>query len=315
MSAPISISIILCTCNRPAGLAESLAALAKLRIKPEWKAELLVVDNAPAETTASVVRGWKVENFEILYLQEPKKGKSNALNTGLARARGEIILFTDDDVIVPEDWVEQMVGAFERRQCDAVVGHIVLAAEMQRAWLTPLQKWWLAAPEGQPEESAELIGANMGFRKSVLKKVPGYDPELGPGSLGRGEESLFSAQLVEQGFKIAFARDAVVVHNPGVARLQRGEWLALSRKLGQQEAYLDYHWRHTDVLFPRLKRFWYGVKLSVRRVLQPPPPLANENCPAWESSYVRNLAMSDQFCIERRRARQYSRRGTVKRAV
>ena len=312
MSEPISISIILCTCNRPAGLAESLAALAKVRIKPEWQTELLVVDNAPAETSAAVVRGLKAGNFEIVYVPEPKKGKSNALNTGLARARGEIILFTDDDVIVPEDWVEQMMGAFARSKCDAVVGHIVLAEEMQRAWLTPLQKWWLAAPESQSEDAAELIGANMGFRKSVLAKVAGYDPELGPGSLGRGEESLFSAQLVEAGFKIAFAKEAVVVHNPGVARLQRGEWLAMARKLGQQEAYLDYHWRHTDVLWPRVKSFWYRAKLNLRRKLQPPPPLTSEGCPAWESSYERSLAMSEQFCIEQRRARQYARRGLVK---
>lgn len=312
MNGKNSISIILCTCNRPAGLAESLAGLAKLRLKPEWQAELVVVDNAPAETTAAVVRAAKIPNCEVVYVAEPKKGKSNALNTGLARARGEIILFTDDDVIVPPEWAEQMLAVFDRGNCDAVVGHIVLAPEMQRPWLTPLQKWWLAAPETQSEENPELIGANMGFRRGVLRLVPGYDPELGPGSLGRGEESLFSAQLVEAGFKIAFAKDAVVVHNPGTARLQRAEWLAMARKLGQQEAYLDYHWRHTDVLFPQLKRFWYRAKLNVRRKLQPPPPPTSEGCPGWESSYERHLAMSEQFCIELRRPRLYSRHGLVK---
>ena len=312
MSEQFSITVLLCTCNRPAGLAESLAGLAKVRLKPEWKTELVIVDNAPSEASAAVVRGARIPGVEIVYLTEPKKGKSNALNTGLGRARGEIILFTDDDVIVPENWVEQMMAAFERSKCDAIVGRIVLAAEMQRPWLTPLQKWWLAAPESQAEESPELIGANMGFRKEVLRLVPGYDPELGPGSLGRGEESLFSAQLVEAGFKIAYAKEAAVVHYPGVARLQRGEWLAMARKLGQQEAYLDYHWRHTDVLWPRVKGFWYRAKLNVRRRLQTPPPLTSEGCPAWESSYERSLAICEQFCIEQRRPRQYSRRGLVK---
>ena len=153
----------------------------------------------------------------------------------------------------------------------------------------------------------------MGFRRSVLKIISSFDPELGPGALGRGEEALFSSQLIEAGGRIAFARQATAIHNPGAIRLQRGEWLAMARKLGHQEAYLDYHWRHRDLRWPRLKSFWLRVKLNLRRKLQPPPSATSEGCLPWESSYVRELAMNEQFCIEQRRPRQYARRGLVKR--
>jgi hypothetical protein len=87
--------------------------------------------------------------------------------------QADIILFTDDDVVVPpEVWVEQMLQVFLQSEADAVLGRLVLAPDLVRPWLAPQQKRWLAATSDQSDEPPEF-GANMGFRRAVLERVPG----------------------------------------------------------------------------------------------------------------------------------------------
>jgi glucosyl-dolichyl phosphate glucuronosyltransferase len=308
-----SISLIISTHNRAPALRETLGALGKVKILSDWQAELIVVDNASTDGTAAMIRNAKLANWTVAYLYEPLKGKSNALNAAFRRAQGEIILLIDDDVSVAEDWVEQMIAAFEQEPADAIVGRMVLAENLLRPWLRPVQRWWLAAPPDQAHDSPELIGANMGFRRSVFRLVPAFDPELGPGALGLGEEALFGKQLVEAGFTIKYAPNAVAIHRPDVSRLRRCDWIDIARKKGREDAYIRYHWKYEDIRVPHAGWFWYALKLSLRRILQQQPSLQSEGIAAWEMSYVHSMETCRQFSVERRRLRNYSRRGLVKR--
>jgi len=312
MAADPTISVIVCTRNRAAALRETLASFAKVHVHHVWKAELLVVDNGSTDDTASVVRDAKLPNLEVNYFFEPRKGKSNALNAALPRTRGELILFTDDDVTVGENWMEHWVAAFAQQGCDAAVGKITLAPHIMRSWMNRRHTWCLAAPDAQPVGNPELIGANMAFRRSVLQRVPAYDPELGPGALGLGEEALFGAQLVAAGLKIGYAERAAAIHAPDASRLKRRDWLDMSRKQGQQEAYREYHWNHINPGAPRLRWVWNSLKLGVRRLVQRPAALDAEGCSDWEMCYVREVEKQRQFCIERRRPRNYALHGLVK---
>jgi glucosyl-dolichyl phosphate glucuronosyltransferase len=307
------ISIIISTHNRASALRQTLDALGKSKIDPRRQVELTVVDNASTDDTAAVIWDARFANLTLEYLYEPRKGKSNALNTAFGRTRGEVILLIDDDVLVAEDWVEQMMAAFEQGQADAVVGKIVLAENLRRLWLSPLQKWWLAAPDNQTDEAPGLIGANMGFRREVLERVPAFDPEIGAGTAFFGEEALFGKQLVEAGFKIKYAPNAVVVHRPDESRLRRYAWIDAARKKGHEEAYLRYHWKYEEIRAPYAGWLWYALKLRLRRILQQQPPLDSEGIAEWEMSYVHSMETCRQFSVERRRPRNYSRRGLVKR--
>jgi glucosyl-dolichyl phosphate glucuronosyltransferase len=311
----LSVSVIVTTHNRASALRQTLDLLAKVKIPTSLQAELILVDNASTDHTAAVMRSAKFVSMQVEYLYEPIKGKSNALNTALRRAQGEIILFTDDDVSVSEDWIEKMVDAFGQNQFDIVVGKIVLAEDLVRPWLSWRQKWLLSAPEDQSDDNLALIGANMGFRRSALRHVAGFDPELGPGAIGLGEETLFGKRLVEAGLRLGYARNAVVVHRPDPSRLQRRGWLDIARKTGKMRGYLRYHWERDDIWAPRLKWLWYTLKLHLRRIVQPPPPLESEGIPGWEMSYVESMETCRQFSIERRRPRKYARPGLEKRRV
>lgn len=310
----MDLSIIICTQNRGASLAKTLRAFDRVYIPPGWSPELIVVDNASTDDTASVVKGVR-SKFTIHYLYEPKKGQSNARNAGLAAATGEVILFTDDDVIPSENWLEQMTTCLHSRECDGVVGSIRLSEHLLRGWMQQVHKVWLAAPDGLPTGSPELIGANMGFHRTVLDRVPAFDPELGPGALGFADDTLFSKQLCAAGFRLRFVPDASVVHHPEPSRLLRREWLTGARKRGQTLAYLLHHWHHGNIPHPQFRLRFLSIKLRIRRSLNRLSPMDAEGCPAWEMSYVTEAERCRHFQVERKRPRNYDKHGLRRKSL
>ncbi|MDD1444223.1 glycosyltransferase family 2 protein, partial [Dolichospermum sp. ST_sed3] len=225
-----------------------------------------------------------------------------------------IILFTDDDVTPDKNWAVDLMVPLLEGSCDAVTGQITLAENVTRPWLTSAHLWWLASSDDAKSHDGvrELIGANMGFRRSVLDRVPAFDIELGPGAMGFGDDTLFGWQLSEAGFRIAYVPSAGVIHHVDPIRLRRIEWLTASRQRGRSQAYLRYHWEHSEIRFPRARQLYYVLKLQVRRCFQQRPSLEDEGCSLWEMSYVLHSEMCKQFRLERRGSRKYERRGLRK---
>jgi glycosyltransferase involved in cell wall biosynthesis len=306
------VSVIICTHNRAASLEATLRALEGVAVPSGWNAELIVVDNASTDDTALVLQNARLPNFAVRCLREPKKGVSHAHNKGLGAASGEVILFTDDDVAPANDWLERMATPLFERQCDAVVGRIEIAAHLRRPWMEPVHKCWLAATEAASAGKLELIGASMGIQRSVLRQVPAFDPELGPGALGFGDDTLLSDQLAEAGLRIQFVDSAVVVHRFLPSRLHRAAWLDAARMRGRSHAYLMHHWHHGSLSFPRLRWLWFGTRLCCKRIIRPPCSAQDEGCPKWELGYVEAMANCSQILRERCRPRNYTFHGLVK---
>ncbi len=305
-------SVIVTTSNRAASLAKTLRAFSDLSIPLGWRVELIVVDNASKDRTAEVVREAPLKEFHLRYLYEGRPGKSNGLNAALAAARGEVLLFTDDDVIPATDWLERLARPLLQLDCDAAVGRIRLAQHLARPWMGREHRHWLAAPDAMKTDTPEFIGANMGFHRSVLRHVPAFDPELGPGAAGMGEELLFSLQLREAGLRMRSINEAVVFHQPDSSRLLRSQWLATANKHARAAAYILYHWEHAKVQIPLARACFVEMKLRLRRLLQRPPEMDAEGCPPWEMSYSFEIAKWKAFAREQRQPRNYLRHGLTR---
>jgi glucosyl-dolichyl phosphate glucuronosyltransferase len=305
-------SIIIATFNRARALERTLRHFSNLSVPADWKVELIIADNASTDDTPAVARNANSTNIEVRYLYEGRKGKSNALNTSLAQARGEIILFTDDDVAPTQNWFESIGGPLLDRSCDGVVGRIELSKEVCRPWMTDTQKAGLASFDGPGQGPLLFVGANMGIHRSVLERVPAFDPELGPGASGLWEDSLFSMQLAEAKCRLRYLPDAAVVHCPDPSRLQRQHCLSSGRMYGAGMAYVLYHWQHEQLPFPRLRWCYIGLKLRLRRLLEPPGAPEEEGIAPWELSYVGEMEKCRQYLIQQKRPRTYSRRGLRK---
>src|SRR5687767_3303766 len=103
--APVAASVLICTYNRASLLRETLESLAGVKSARAW--EVVIVDNNSTDDTRTVVEEMAVTfPAPLLYVFEPRQGKSHALNTGLDVCRGQVIVFTDDDVHVAPAWAD-----------------------------------------------------------------------------------------------------------------------------------------------------------------------------------------------------------------
>jgi hypothetical protein len=159
-----------------------------------------------------------------------------------------------------------------------------------------------------------MIGANMAFSRCVLTNVPRFDVELGPGALGFGDDKLFSWQIQEAGNQITGAgEEGVVEHHFEPSRLTRDNFLKRAAGEGRSNAYLYYHWLHSDLRYVRLRLARNRMRLNLLRRRRRAECAAPEGCPEWELDLVERVAFGEQYLREARRERQYARRGLVKR--
>jgi glucosyl-dolichyl phosphate glucuronosyltransferase len=311
---PLKVSIIITTRNRAGHLRKTLASLNQLHVPEDLPSELLVVDNASTDGTSDVVKTTRLSGLSMRYLHEPKPGQSNARNSGMANTTGQVILFTDDDVRVPMDWVEKMSSPILTGEAEAVAGGIRMAPNLKRPWMRNCHEAWLATSnDNWSPVVPTMTGANMAFSRRILERVPLFDPELGPGALGFADDTLFSLQLIETGFKILVKHDTWVEHHFDESRLLRSSWLANAQMRGRVKAYLTHHWLGDGIRHLLFKRLRSQARLAAWRCANPHQVFRREGCAEEELRMVRSVSFHKQFVVERRRPRAYGPRGIVKK--
>ncbi len=311
------VSILIATRNRSEGLAQTLHSLQATRIPPTIRQlELIVIDNGSTDATPEVLRtaGQRLGNrFICKWLTMPWPGKSRALNHGLAHATGMVLLFVDDDVRVPRDWIEPMAAAILADQRDAVAGGIRLADDLVRPWMHDLHFDYLACTAHKKSRKEHpTVGANCAIAKRVFERIPQFDPEVGPGAVGHAEDLLFWLQMRAAGFRLGVRFDVEVEHHPSARRLARSAFLNMARKNGDWEAYVDYHWAHTPRRTPYLSLVKAWTKLWAARLLHPVEWWTHPAAPDWELFLLAQLQFRRRYLAERKLLRKYECEGCVK---
>lgn len=312
MTAAAVASVVVCTRNRATELAAMLRAVAATEVPADLPAEVVVVDNGSVDATREVVERWDAGPFARRYLVAPTPGVARARNAGLGAARGDVILFLDDDVRPPGRWLEPMCRPILDGVADAVAGGVRLAAHLERPWMRPLHRAWLADTSYlDPVAPREMVSANMALGRHVLARVPAFDPELGPGALGQGEDALFAWQLRCAGYRIVPALEVAVEHHFAPTRLARASFAATADRRGRTQAYLEHHWDHLDPGPLRRRTLVAWIRLALSRARH--PTRRDEGMPVVEMRARERLAMLRHWSVERRRPRHYERHGLVKR--
>jgi glycosyltransferase involved in cell wall biosynthesis len=218
----MNVSIGVCTWNRCALLRQGLEAMTGLVIPAGVNWEVLVVNNNCTDATDDVVRSFE-GRLPIRGLFEPKPGKSNALNTATREAKGECILWTDDDTRVDPGWLAAYCRAFERWPNAAVIGGAVdpwfegrPPRWLERAMVTIASAYAVRDFGAEPLGLTDVVvpfGANMAVRREAQAKYT-YDSALGPrpGSPLRGEETAMVRHMLDDGLEGWWIPDARVRH-------------------------------------------------------------------------------------------------------
>jgi glycosyltransferase involved in cell wall biosynthesis len=209
----MKISVLICTRNRAKSLEATLERFFAQRFAGDYDLELIVVDNGSTDETKQVVERCVARRHgSARCLFEPRRGLSFARNAGLAAAEGEIIVFTDDDVLVTESWLDEIHREFASDPSLCMLGgRVLLASEkLQRVALQPCEeRRYLDLPDGVNF----AMGANMAFRRELFDRIGPFDVRLGAGRFFAGADE---AELIYRGLKagcrLLYAPNALVYH-------------------------------------------------------------------------------------------------------
>lgn len=221
------VSVIIATRDRTDSLATCLQAVADLQY-PNF--EVLVIDNAPStDSTKELLASRYADDPRFRYAKEEHPGLGWAHNCGLNKARGQIIAFTDDDVVVDRHWLSELVLGFSLGPQVGCVTGLILPVEIE----TPSQYWFDVHAgfnkgfrrnvfDMGPNRPADPLftfrnmfgaGANMAYRTDALRSVGGLDASLGPGTPAtNGEDLDIWYRVIEAGYQLVYQPSALVHH-------------------------------------------------------------------------------------------------------
>lgn len=271
----MDISVVICTYNRAHLLQRALKSLEGLLVPANATWEVVVVDNNSHDETKAVVYGAeKTGTLPLRYVFEVKQGQAYARNAGIRSARGDIVVFTDDDVIVESTWLCGLQDTFDQYECAAVGGKIVAS------WNVPSPPWLANSPYellgvivefDMGEEPYRLaiapFGANMAFRRSVFDRYGLFRTDLGrKGQQLMGfDDTEFCRRILRAGEAIMYAPGAVVYHPVERERLEKSYFLSWYFNYGRASALVDELGADTvyDFGIPR-----YTIRLAVERFIK-----------------------------------------------
>lgn len=210
----------ICTWNRAALLDKTLARLAETRAGFEW--EVVVVDNNCTDATPAVLAR-RARHLPLVAVSEPTPGHARARNRAVAAARGELVVWTDDDVLVGPDWLAGMVRAAE-----AYPGSDYFGGPVRPWFAEPPPRWARAAiaelgfcwalvdhgPATRELAAGEYAyGANFAVRLAALKRHP-FDPNYGRvgARLSSGDDTRLQDALRAEGSRGVWVGSAAVEH-------------------------------------------------------------------------------------------------------
>ncbi len=185
-------TVTICTYNRARWLRETLEFITR-QDYPADRWEVIVIDNNSSDSTAAVVAEFVSAAKPPRYFLEKNQGSSFARNRGIAEAKGEIIIFTDDDMLGSPAWLRDLMAPFTlagNETIAAVAGEVVpVFPEGLPNWLVNRWRPLEFRTDVGPLRSNQLpMTANLAFRSSVFPEVGLFRTDLGR----IGNHSLFN---------------------------------------------------------------------------------------------------------------------------
>ena len=216
----MDLSLVLATCKRVPILTRTLSSFTKLEVKGlDW--EIIVVDNADDAETKRLIQEFDGQ-LPLTYVVENRQGKNYALNTAIGKVRGELVVFTDDDVLADSQWLVKILEGAKRWPNHAVFGGRILPSFPTDAVNIDLDNrlvrsayviadWKRSEGEYKP---SMVWGPNFAVRLGVLREGFQFNTDFGPnsGQYVMGDETEFLYRLERAGYVPIYLPEALVHH-------------------------------------------------------------------------------------------------------
>jgi glycosyltransferase involved in cell wall biosynthesis len=244
------ISVVVSSFNGSLTIKDTLDGLLKLDY-PDF--EVIVVNDGSTDSTPKIA-----SEYPFKLIDTENRGLSNARNTGIDAATGDIVAFIDDDAYPDPHWLKFLALAFDKGKYAGVGGPNLPVPE--DGWKSEAVA---NAPGPNPvlltDKIAEHIpGCNMAFKKDALEAIGGFDPVFRTA----GDDVDLCWRLRENGGIIGYSPAAVVWHH---RRNSFRKYWKQQEGYGKAESTLEKKWPEKYNEFGQLK--WLG-RIYGRGVLQ-----------------------------------------------
>lgn len=228
-----TISLIVPTQRRPAGLETALRSLIGQAGVDSAELELIVADNDAVPSARDLVERLAGEApFAVRYVHEPRPGVANVRNAALAVASGATIAFLDDDEEAPPHWLASLLSVRETLGADVVFGPVRGRAPESAPHRAYLEDFF---SRHGPAETRRLDGyfgcGNSLIRRAALPHPTApFDPAR---NASGGEDDLLFGQMQAAGAVFGWAHEAYVWEDPVPSRLTLAYTLRRAFAYGQ----------------------------------------------------------------------------------
>jgi hypothetical protein len=202
--------------------------------------DLIVIDQSDGPETGQLLKA--LTERSLHYVRSTTRGVGAGLDEALRLARSPYLLRTDDDCVVPTNWVADMAAILDEHPRAALVFCNVVADPYDRsAGYVPMYEQQQTRILRSPLATCRGrgLGAGVAYRREAVMAVGGFDILMGPGSkYPSGDDLDIELRVLLRGWNVVDTADVAVVHH-GFRTFAEGrdhavrDWIALGACLGK----------------------------------------------------------------------------------
>ncbi len=267
----MKVSVIIPTYNRARMLGITIESFIG-QDYPKDEYEIIISDNNSSDNTGEVVAGWQAKSpVPIKYIFEKRQGVHYARNTAAKIGKGEILYFTDDDMIADKNLLKNIVNVFLLYpEVGTASGKILPKWEKQPPdWILKLCNNYLLSLNNMGDEIIVkdedfcVFSCHQAIRREVFFKSGGFNPENTAGEwIGDGETGL-NIKIKELGYKFAYIGSSIIYHMIPATRMTQSYLNKRLKNQGSCDSYTDYRkYRYTKMqLFTKILEHFVRMPL------------------------------------------------------
>jgi glycosyltransferase involved in cell wall biosynthesis len=242
------ITVVFATKNGQSTIGRALRSFSEINTRHNWN--LVIIDNDSNDGTVDIINEYR-NDLPITLLTEKKPGKNNALNSSIPFLIGDLVVFTDDDVAVPSNWIDNITDV-----CNEHPEFDIFAGDIIPEWEVKPENWILDfAPLGHlyavkgdysdgPCDAGKVWGPNMVVRKNIFESESNkFNVNVGPNgspTYAMGSETEFTKRMEQKGYKCWNSKRFSVAHWVAAHSLNRNWIMERAYRLGKGVTLCNY---------------------------------------------------------------------------